>query len=182
LLRQIAALIFIFICTTIAWIILASTIVSRTHNSDEQLKGRVGSTWGTTQEQAPPTAGYVRTEVERHTLIERGKSVVRDEEVKHYGNVPLESSRVKVNLNLDHRQKGLLWYSTYSVDFAGDYSYRNESELPEEVTFRLPFPAQQALYDGLVLTINGNKVPLTTNDKGTSGDTRWHQDKPRYCT
>jgi inner membrane protein involved in colicin E2 resistance len=171
LLRQIAALTFIFTCTTIAWIILASTIVSRTHNSDEQLKGRVGSTWGTTQEQAPPTAGYVRTEVERHTLIEHGKSVVRDEEVKHYGNMPLESSRIKVNLNLDHRQKGLLWYSTYSVDFAGDYSYRNDSELPEEVTFRLPFPAQQALYDGLVLTINGNKVPLTTNDKGTSGDT-----------
>src|SRR5205814_6365664 len=28
----------------------------------------------------------------------------------------------------------------------------------------------QALYDELVLTINGNKVPLTTNDKGTSGD------------
>ncbi|PYV73189.1 MAG: hypothetical protein DMG96_23850 [Acidobacteria bacterium] len=168
--RQIAALVFIFFCTTVAWIILASTIVYRTQHSDQQLKGRIGSTWGTTQEQAPPVAGYVRTEMERHTSVEGGKPIARDEEVKRYGNVPIESSRVKVNLNLDHRQKGLLWYSTYAVDFAGDYVYRNDSELPEAVTFRMPFPAQRAVYDGLVLTINGNKVPLATDDKGTSAE------------
>jgi inner membrane protein involved in colicin E2 resistance len=171
LLRQIAALTFIFLCTTVAWIILASTIVYRTHNSDEQLKGRVGSTWGTTQEQAPPTAAYVKTDIVPSTTIENGRTIVRNENAKTYVKLPLESSRVKVNLNLDHRQKGLLWYSTYAVDFAGDYVYRNDSELPEAVTFRLPFPAQRAVYDGLVLTINGGKVPLTTDDKGTSGET-----------
>jgi len=169
LLRQIAALTFIFLCTTIAWIILASTILYRTHNSDEQLKGRVGSTWGTTQEQAPPTAAYVKTEIVPSTTIENGRTIVRTENAKSYVNLPLESSRIKVNLKLDHRQKGLLWYSTYLVDFAGDYVYRNSSEQPQSVNFRLPFPAQRAVYDGLVLTINGNKVPLTTDEHSTSG-------------
>jgi inner membrane protein involved in colicin E2 resistance len=169
LLRQIAALIFIFFCTTVAWIILASTILYRTHNSDEQLKGRVGSTWGTTQEQAPPTAAYVKTDIVPSTTIENGKTIIRNENVKRYVNLPLESSHIKVNLNLDHRQKGLLWYSTYVVDFAGDYVYRNNSDQPQSVNFRLPFPAQRAVYDGLVLTIDGNKVPLATDEQSTSG-------------
>ncbi len=169
MLRQIAALTFIFLCTTVAWIILASTVVYRTEHSDDQLKGHVGSTWGTTQEQAPPTATYERTEIVRTTSIENGKRIVRDENLSRSGNVPVESSRIKVNLNLNHRQKGLLWYSTYVVDFAGDYSFRNDSNRPEVVTFRLPFPAQKAVYDGLVLTIDGNKVPLTTDEHSTSG-------------
>ena len=169
MLRQIAALTFIFLCTTVAWIILASTILYRTHNSDEQLKGRVGSTWGTTQEQAPPTAAYVKTEIVPSTTIENGRTIVRNENTKSYVNLPLESSRIKVNLNLDHRQKGLLWYSTYLVDFAGDYVYRNNSDQPQLVNFRLAFPAQRAVYDGLVLTIDGNKVPLTTDEHSTSG-------------
>ena len=169
MLRQIAALTFIFLCTTVAWIILASTILYRTHNSDEQLKGRVGSTWGTTQEQAPPTAAYVKTEIVPSTTIENGRTLVRNENTKSYVNLPLESSRIKVNLNLDHRQKGLLWYSTYLVDFAADYIYRNNSDQPQLVNFRLPFPAQRAVYDGLVLTIDGNKVPLTTDEHSTSG-------------
>ena len=121
MLRQIAALTFIFLCTTVAWIILASTIVYRTEHSDDQLKGHVGSTWGTLQEQAPPTATYERTEVVRTTAIENGKRTVRDENLSRSGSVPVESSRIKVNVNLNHRQKGLLWCSTYVVDFAGDY-------------------------------------------------------------
>ena len=62
MLRHVAALVFIFVCTTIAWMILGSTIMYRTQGSDEQLRGRVGSTWGTQQEQAPPTATYTQTE------------------------------------------------------------------------------------------------------------------------
>jgi hypothetical protein len=153
----------------VAWIILASTVVYRTEHSDDQLKGHVGSTWGTTQEQAPPTATYERPEIVRTTSIENGKRIVRDENLSRSGSVPVESSRIKVNLNLNHRQKGLLWYSTYVVDFAGDYSFRNDSDRPEVVAFRLPFPAQRAVYDGLFLTIDGNKVPLTTDEHSTSG-------------
>jgi len=33
--------------------------------------------------------------------------------------LPLESSHLNVDLNLEHRQKGLLWYSTYKVGFDG---------------------------------------------------------------
>jgi len=169
LFRQIAALIFIFICTTVAWVILGSTILYRTHDSDE-LKGRVGSTWGVPQEQSPPSAAFLKTEVVPNTTVENGKTIIRNETVKRPVFLPLDSSRIQVDLHLDHRQKGLLWYSTYAVNYTGDYRFRNNSGEQQTVTFRLPFPAQRALYDGLTLTINGKEVPLTTDDQGTSGE------------
>ena len=135
MIRQIAALSFIFICATIAWVILGSTILYRTHSSDDQLKGHVGSTWGTTQEQPPPNATYTQTEVVPRTSIENGKTIIHNDNVTRYVSLPLESSRVQADLKLDHRQKGLLWYSTYVVDFAADYTFRNSSDEPRSVRF-----------------------------------------------
>ncbi len=169
MIRHIAALIFIFLCTTLAWVILGSTILYRTHGSDEQLKGHVGSTWGTTQEQAPPAATYTKTEIVPTSIIDNGRTVIRNDNVKRCVPLPIESSRIKADLKLDHRQKGLLWYSTYVVDFSGDYVFRNTDE-PQKITFRLPFPAQKAVYDGLALTVDGHALPLTTDDQGTWGE------------
>ncbi len=56
MLKRIAAIAFIFGCTTFAWIILGSTIFYRTYGSDSALEGRVVSSWGAPQEQAPPSA------------------------------------------------------------------------------------------------------------------------------
>ncbi len=169
MLRQIAALILIFICTTIAWIILGSTILYRTDHSDEQLRGRVGSTWGAPQEQLPPTATYSKMEIVPSTTIENGQTIIRNNNVRRDYALPLESSVVQVHLALDHRQKGLLWYSTYVVDYRGDYKFLNSSGEQQKINFRLPLPTQKALYDGLTLTVDGNDVPLTSDDQGTTG-------------
>ena len=54
--------------------------------------------------------------------------------------LPLESSKINVDLDLQHRQKGLLWYSTYKVAFSGVYGFRNTSDKEQTVDFTLPFP------------------------------------------
>ena len=168
LLRHVAALVFIFVCTTIAWMILGSTILLRTHNSDDLLKGHVGSTWSTQQEQVPPTAKFVWNETVAVTTKENGQTIVRNNQVERTSPLPLDSTRVKVDLNLSHRQKGLLWYSTYAVDFVGDYSFRNEATIPRTVTLRLPFPAQKAVYDGLTMTFNGQPVAISIDEAGAA--------------
>jgi len=170
LLRHIAALIFIFICTTAAWLILGSTILYRTETSDEQLKGRVGSTWGTAQEQAPPTATYTKTELSTVVFQDHGKTESRTEKLDHEMPLSLEASRINVTLNLDHRQKGLLWYRTYVVDFAGDYNFNNPTEAPAPFRFHLPLPAQKAVYDGLTVAVNGRVLPISTSDTGASAE------------
>jgi inner membrane protein involved in colicin E2 resistance len=92
---------------------------------------------------------------------ENNKTVVRVVKEKVATPISLEGSRVKVALDLEHRQKGLLWYSTYKVDLAGEYTFKNTSD-EELVTFTLHFPTAQAIYDDLVFTVNGQPVTLTT--------------------
>jgi len=76
--------------------------------------------------------------------------------------LPLEGSRIQVALQLEHRQKGLLWFSTYKVGFDGVYRFHNPSVQDHAVTFTLKFPAAQATYDDLVWTVDG--VPLRGAD------------------
>jgi inner membrane protein involved in colicin E2 resistance len=169
LLRQILALAFIFVCTSIAWVILGTTIFSRTYGSNEQLQGRVASTWGTAQQQSPPTATYTATDVVSSTTVEDGKVVLHRENVQRQILLPAEASLIHVNLHLTPRQKGLLWYSTYAVDFAGDYTFRNNTAEARTVDFRLKFPTQKAIYDGLQMKVNQQTVALATDDQGTVG-------------
>jgi len=166
--RRIAAISFIFICTTIAWIILGSTIYSRTGSSNEHLEGRVASTWGTLQEQSPPAATYKKTEMSAVTEEDHGKIVIRHDKIERAITLPLDFSRLNVNLQLDHRQKGLLWYNTYAVDFNGEYRFRNDTTEAQAVEFTLPFPAEHAVYDGLVMEVDGHGLPVATSGKGAS--------------
>ncbi len=169
MLRQILALAFIFVCTAIAWLILGANISSRTYGSNEQLQGHVASTWGTSQQQSPPTAAYFLNNVEDSTTIENGKVVVHRQTVHRQVFLPIQASRIQVNFHLTPRQKGLLWYSTYVVDFGADYSFHNDTTEAQTVDFRLRFPAQKAIYDGLQMKVNNQVVALVTDDQGTVG-------------
>src|ERR1041385_2983213 len=125
LFRRIAAITFILICTSVAWFVLAGTIDHRTYQSDDKLRSGVASIWGSPQEQTPPTAEYDRIEEHKVETETDQHKTTRTETRKISTEVPLESSRIDVGLVLDHRQKGLLWYSTYVVDLAGVYTFRN---------------------------------------------------------
>ncbi len=59
MIKRIAALTFIFACTSVAWMILGATIFARTDSpTSSDLKSRVAASWGTQQTQSPPTASY----------------------------------------------------------------------------------------------------------------------------
>jgi hypothetical protein len=74
--------------------------------------------------------------------------------------LPLESSKLDVSLALEHRQKGLLWYSTCTVGFSGVYAVRNDSGEERTVTFDWPFPAQKAIHDDLAISVDGELLPF----------------------
>src|SRR5262249_49492478 len=81
--------------------------------------------------------------------------------------LPLESTRVSVNIHLEPRQKKLLWYSTYTVDFGGEYIFHNPTAEQQNVSFRLNFPAQKTIYDGLEIKVDDHTVPLSTDAQNT---------------
>jgi len=159
-LKRIFALVVIFVFATIAWAILGATIFTRTYGLDESLKSRVTSTWGDVQTQGPPTASYEHVTQEKQETVDAwGRNQTKMVTIKNTIQLPLDSTRAKVALNLEHRQKGLLWYSTYKVAFAGEYTFRNSSGEDQDVTFIFPLlSAEQAMYDNVVFWLDGAPV------------------------
>jgi len=170
--KRIFAIAFIFICTSIAWLVLGATIFNRTQSSDQRLRGRVGSTWGTSQAQQAPVAytEKIETRVAEAPVPRRSPpgtqptstvSTDRSETVRVRVLLPLEQTRAAVAFDLDHRRKGLLWYSTYAVSFDGTFRFRNTTA-SDSVSFEFPLPAAQAIYDGLRVTLNGAPAAYET--------------------
>jgi inner membrane protein involved in colicin E2 resistance len=166
--KRILAIAFIFASASAAWMILGATIFSRTYDSDQVLEGQVASLWGTPQSQSPPVATVERTVPKTTETVENGKLKVVTEKVTLTETLPIESSRVDVRLGLEHRQKGLLWYSTYKVGFEGLYAFRNTTG-QDRVTFTLKFPAERAIYDDLVFTVNDQPVTLVNEKNSATG-------------
>jgi inner membrane protein involved in colicin E2 resistance len=168
MLPRIIAIVMILVCSSVAWFILAGTIDHRTFESDDKLRPGVATIWGAPQQQGPPSASYERTGyVKVETEID-GHKTIRTESRQFTASIPLESSRIRVNLNLDHRRKGLLWYSTYVVDFDAKFVFRNPTDDPQLVTFRLKFPAENAIYDGLIMEVDGRSLPTSSDPQGVS--------------
>ena len=159
---RIVALIFIFACTAVAWAILGSTIFSRTYNADPALKEKVQSSWGSPQKQLPPEAFYVHQVKNKTITTENGKEIENITQTDVRAALPLESSTIDVSLDLDHRQKGLLWYNTYKTGFSGTYVFGNDSGSPVSATLVWRFPAEKAIYDDLVLSVDGRPARFQT--------------------
>lgn len=172
MLKRIVAIGFIFVCTAVAWMILGSTVFYRSYDSDASLRRSVASIWGAPQEQAPPTASYDRWTPRTVVTVEEGKTVKRTSEQKETIALPLERSTIDVRLDLDHRRKGLLWYSIYKVAFGGQYGFRNTTDREQLATFVLNFPAAQAIYDDLAFTVDGAPLEVTNQKTSASGTAR----------
>ena len=193
--RRIIAIAFIFICSSIAWVILGSNIFMRTRGSDQNLRSAVGSTWGTAQQQRAPVAFTERIEtrnigeLNQPTPAMRGRDITgpptttttapaaplrdrdRTETVRVRVPLSLDQTRATVDFDLDHRRKGLLWYSTYAVKFDGGFRFTNTTA-SDSVVLEFPLPAAQASYDDLRVALNGAPVAYQTREQALVVTTR----------
>jgi hypothetical protein len=159
--RRIAAITFIFVCTAVAWVILGATIFERTYSADDTLRGRVISLWGAPHVQFPPAAVWEEKRLRTMDSTEDGKRMTRTAEETVAHTLPLVRTDASARIALEHRRKGLLWYSTYKVNFAGEYAFRSAFAAPQQVRLTLPLPAKGGIYDDLFLEVNGARVPVT---------------------
>ena len=98
--KRLLAIAFIFVLATAAWFALGASVVVRTQSADSRLGAAVAGLWGTEQTQDAPS--FKASEGTRPVAVD------------------LVGSDVKADFRLDQRRKGLLWYATYVVDYAGD--------------------------------------------------------------
>jgi hypothetical protein len=73
----------------------------------------------------------------------------------HQCKLMLDSTSAKVDLDVNHRKKGLLWFATYGVDFGSTYTVKNPTNHPIDVTMSFGFPSYDAIYDNMKVTLKG---------------------------
>jgi hypothetical protein len=129
---------FIFACVSAAWVLLGGVTVARTGQVGSQLAPRVSELWGPPLTQTAPSAFYFASNKPQAAQ--------------------LDASDIRADLHLDYRQKGLLWYSTYTVAFDGRYKFANPTDQPITLTVQYNFPAANTLYDNFTFEVNGATV------------------------
>ncbi|MCB9689890.1 MAG: hypothetical protein H6735_32925, partial [Alphaproteobacteria bacterium] len=165
-----AALAVILAASTMAWWILAGTMQYRTDQQEQQLAMAVAELWGQPMTQTAPTLALARrTWVNQDETLygadgmplrdEQGAVRTRTKRVEVASSVPVSpsSSDLDVDLALDQRRKGLLWFSLYDVDFSGEWSWTNPSDQAETLMVTFTFPIADAIYDDVAFTVDGEE-------------------------
>ena len=169
---RLVAIALIYACAAVAWFTLGSSLVYRTGEHDARLAKEVALLWGGRHDQAAPSVWIERerTTVETRQDTDASGRVHTTQSPKTVIDktpIVLASSRVEVDLSLDQRRKGLLWYDTYAVGFRGAYTATPTGAQAETVAVEFPFPSENALYDDFVFTVNGQAAgPVTELSKG----------------
>jgi len=156
--KRIIAIILIFAATSVAWIALGGLTRERTNSSDFELRGKVSELWGAEMQQLAPRIFYDKTEA----AGQKGKSPT----VTRVDVLP-EATDLRVDLKLDQRKKGLLWYNTYGVVFEGAYTVKNNTAAPVNYNVTFDFPSPNAIYDNFHFMVDGREVGQNDPNGGT---------------
>jgi len=128
---RLVAVVVIFIGVTVGWMILGTSVQFRTDSGYLDIGRQVEDLWGAPHTQSAPVVHYSAPGVREQGL-------------------ELDSGDVTVNLKLDHRRKGLLWYATYDVGFHALYTIHNPLAETATATVTVQFPSYGAMYDDFV--------------------------------
>jgi len=160
---RLAAIALIVFGASIAWAILGSSVVARTGQFDRRLEQEVQMLWGEPHRQLAPKVWVQRPDVDKEVVETKepdGRVVRRDVEKPVVRSIPVsvESTQATVDLGLEHRQRGLLWYSTYTVAFNATYRFRNPDDEVRTLRVAFPLPAKNALFDDVAFAIDGRSA------------------------
>jgi hypothetical protein len=132
--------------------ILGSTLLVRSGATSSELDNEVHRLWGPPMSQRPPLAAYKEIRRKREVTTIRDPQgrpleteVERDEEVEH--GIPLDATTIATRLSLTHRQKGLLWFATYGVEFDGTFTFANPAGPARHAEVRFPLGGGGTIYD-----------------------------------
>lgn len=159
---RIAAVVLIWILLGAGWVVLGGSVLQRTRQTDGRLAHDVARLWGSPQLQTSPALSFewpvVKTVDEK--VVDPATGHVEVVRVQHDASeshpVQLDGSALQVDLRLEPRRKGLLWYSTYTVDFSGTYHYTHVEERPGFLVIRHRFPTVDASYDAFRFEVDGH--------------------------
>ncbi|HEY0395549.1 MAG TPA: inner membrane CreD family protein [Candidatus Elarobacter sp.] len=142
--KYLAAIFLVLAAAAAGWFVLGGTLVFRTEQSDTAQRAALAGLWGSALEQFQPTFSVQ----------------LPNRKAPRPPDVEPASSRLGVDLALDLRRKGLLWYDTYGVGFTG--TYRVAAPGRGTLVMLFPMPSDTATYDDVSVTVDGKRVAATS--------------------
>ncbi|NRA38455.1 MAG: inner membrane CreD family protein [Planctomycetes bacterium] len=140
--KSILAVIFVYLIAVGGWAILGTAMDMRSDTSMCGLDQEVRSLWG-----AP--------------IIQSGPSFTYQSQDKSFSSIliPLQT-RINVDIALEHRRKGLIWYPTFTSVFDSSFVIENGHEHAIPVHFSMPFPVADGTYDAFLVQQDKNTLDL----------------------
>jgi hypothetical protein len=133
---------------------------SRTHDLDKSLSAEMNNLWGP----------KVLVQVAPHWAAQSRTGAIGDDLSPNRATVTPSESRVRADIHLDQRYKGLLWYSTFTVKFSAAYTVPPATGGGPDAagSFIFPLPAGVTAYDDLGVTIDDTAAAIPPGDVARS--------------
>ena len=145
--KRIIAIVVIFLLGALGWLVLGEANWIRSVQMTQSLNTSVQGLWGSPIVQAAPGVSVKVPGPERIRPIAPSRN------------------RIEVDIALEQRRKGLLWYPTYTVEFVGRYEISNDARIAQDIRFDFTLPSQDATYENVSLKI-GDHVESVNPSSG----------------
>ena len=148
-LLRLTAILFIFLCTCVAWGLLGSALTLRMNESSQQMSSEVSDVWGPALDQKHPSAFYLSSTSARSKIV-----------------VQPASSNIQVKLTYEAKKRGLFLHRTYGVDFQADYTVENPTPIPQTIYVVFPLPANNTSYQNFSFSLGDTAAQESTPKNG----------------
>ena len=152
--KKIVAIVLIFVITSIAWMILGAANSSRTDTSFSSLKSQVTNLYGSRLNIISPKC-YTKITKYREEFSNNKKTLVEYYEYQYH---ELIKSDVRINVYLDRRKKGNLWFPTFKAHFEGKYTFLADTPNKNNICLYSTLNSSDSIYNNLYLNINNKDV------------------------
>ena len=152
--KKIIAIILIFVITSIAWMILGGSNSSRTGRSFSSLKFQVANLYGQRLNIEAPTC-YTKITKHREETTNNVRRMVEYYEYQHH---ELIKSDILINVYLDQRKKGNLWFPTFKARFEGKYTFLVDAPNKNNIFLYSTLNSSDSIYNNLYLNINNRDI------------------------
>lgn len=146
-LKQVFVIVGIFFIGVAGWNILGSTSEFRSGNFYSSMDVAVQNLWGAAIDQKVPVLSVNIPGTKNKRIL-----------------LP-ESNQVLVNIDLEQRKKGLIWYPTYQVNLKAKYTVKNTDAVAQNIRLYFPLPSEDATYDHFSFLIDDEIKNIDLNTK-----------------
>ena len=159
--KKLIAIVIIYIFTFVAWMLLGVSNLSRTEKSSHLLKTKVAGLYGD---------DLVINTLECYSKIQKNKKEFingKDVNTPYYerDDFELTQSDIEIQINLDQRKKGNLWFPTFKAKFNAEYEFKIK-EVPKNKDHHYyiytTLGSTNSIYNDIQLTINNKQISDVT--------------------